>query len=372
MLDLRNQIVCGDCGEILRRKKEPFANLIFADPPFNTGYKYDMYYDKKTHEKYLALTRDWIGASIGVLTPQGSLYIAIGDEYAAHIKLIVEDEFGLALRNWIIWHYTFGQQPKRKFARSHTHILYFVKDPRNFVFNDEAVRVISDRQKKYNDKRANPAGKIPDDVWSEYPRINGTFAERTAFPCQMPEGLLARIIRVSSNEGDWVLDPFCGSGTTAVVAHKLKRIYTSIDISEKYVQAAKERVANSKGLPVEGDGLPDWPEHVDAELKCFYGENKVPVRQLCQNPQLLSWFTRKLNERLQKKQLYTTQEVSDRLNSLRSKLSPLDKMNSGRCERHFVARRAQTPKQCRHMVSRASQSMSEGHGDDAESTLPKQ
>ncbi len=318
--------------EILRRAQEPFADLIFADPPFNIGYKYDKYHDDKASDHYLAWTRDWIGACVGVLRPQGSFYIAIGDEYAAQIKLIVEDELGLTLRNWIIWHYTFGQQTKNKFARSHTHILYFVKDPKNFVFHDEAVRVISDRQKKYSDKRANPAGKMPDDVWNEYPRVCGTFVERTGFPCQMPESLLARIIRVSSNAGDWVLDPFCGSGTTAIVAHKLNRTYTSIDISETYVQAAKERIAGSEGLPVEGNGSADWPEHADAELKWLYSENKIPVRHLCANRSLLSLFTKKLNGRLQKKQPYTIKEVSDRLNLLGSKLSPLDITSTRRME----------------------------------------
>jgi site-specific DNA-methyltransferase (adenine-specific) len=331
MQELRNQILCGDCVEILRAAKEPFADLIFADPPFNIGYKYDKYHDDKASDHYLAWTRDWIAACVGVLKPQGSFYIAIGDEYAAQIKLIMEDELRLTLRNWIIWHYTFGQQTKNKFARSHTHILYFVKDAKNFVFHDEAVRVISDRQKKYSDKRANPAGKMPDDVWNEYPRVCGTFTERTGFPCQMPESLLARIIRASSNEGDWVLDPFCGSGTTATVTRKLNRIYTSIDISETYVQAAKERIADSEGLPVEGNGS-DWPEHADAELKWLYSENKIPVRQLCLNPSLLSLFTKKLNGRLQKKQPYTVKEVGDRLNLLGSRLSPLDKTSPVRME----------------------------------------
>ncbi len=268
-----------------------------------------------------------------MLKPQGSFYIAIGDEYAAKIKLIADERRAAAdMRNWIIWHYTFGQQLKRKFARSHTHIFYFVKDAKNFAFHDEAVRVISDRQKKYSDKRANPAGKMPDDVWNEYPRVCGTFTERTGFPCQMPESLLARIIRVSSNEGDWVLDPFCGSGTTATVAHKLNRIYTSIDISETYVQAAKERIADSEGLPVEGNGSAAWPEHADAELKWLYSENKIPVRHLCANRPLLSLFTKKLNGRLQKKQPYTIKEVEDRLSALESRLSPLDKTSSVRME----------------------------------------
>jgi len=324
MQELKNQILCGDCVAVLRGVPEPFADLVFADPPFNIGYKYDKYHDDRVHEHYLAWTREWIGQCVRLIHPHGSIYIAIGDEYAAHIKLILEDEHRLTLRNWIIWHYTFGQQTKNKFARAHTHILYFVKDAKNFVFHDEAVRVISDRQKKYQDKRANPAGKMPDDVWNEYPRVCGTFVERTGFPCQMPESLLARIMRASSNEGDWVLDPFCGSGTTATVAHKLRRTYTTIDLSETYAQAARERIAASAGLPVEGHGSARWPEHADAELRWLYSENKIPVGHLRANRALLSLFTKKLNGRLQKKRPYTIKEVTDRLKSLGSKLSPLD------------------------------------------------
>ncbi len=331
MLELRNNIIHGDCVAVLRGVTEPFADLIFADPPFNIGYKYDKYHDKKTHEKYLAWTENWIAACTSVLRPHGSFYVAIGDEYAANIKLIADAQ-GLVLRNWIIWHYTFGQQTKTKFARAHAHILYFVKDPKNFTFNDEIVRVISDRQKKYRDKRANPAGKMPDDVWNEYPRLCGTFVERTGFPCQMPESLLARIIRVSSNEGDWVLDPFCGSGTTATVAHKLNRTYTSSDMSEQYVEAARQRIANSEGLPVEGEGAPDWPEHAEAELCWLYSENKVPYKQFHVSANLLSLFTAKLNDRLGKANHYTPQEVLDRLGQLerscRLNAQLSDRMNS--------------------------------------------
>ncbi|MDI6447744.1 DNA-methyltransferase [Anaerobaca lacustris] len=313
MTDLKNQILHGDSVEILRASPPGFADLVFADPPFNIGYKYDKYHDKKAHEKYLAWTEDWIGACAAALKPHGSFYIAIGDEYAANIKLIADAQ-GLVMRNWIIWHYTFGQQTKTKFARAHAHIFYFVKDPKNFTFNDEIVRVISDRQKRYRDKRANPAGKMPDDVWNEYPRICGTFMERTGFPCQMPESLLARIIRVSSNEGDWVLDPFCGSGTTATVAHKLNRLYTSMDLSEQYVEAARQRIAEAKGLPIDGES--DWTEHAEDELRWLYSENKAPYKQLKASPKLLSLFTAKLNDRLRRSVPYTPQEILDRLGEM--------------------------------------------------------
>jgi len=297
MQKLLNRIICGDCIEVLGKVHEPFADLIFADPPFNIGYKYDKYYDKVKSKNYISWTKEWMTACKKVLKPHGSFYIAIGDEYAANVKIIA-DELGLFMRNWLIWHYTFGQQMKKKFARSHTHIFYFVNDKNNFTFNDRATRVISDRQKKYQDKRANPEGKMPDDVWDEYPRICGTFKERIDFPCQMPESLLARIIRVSSNEGHLILDPFIGSGTTAVVAAKLSRNFTGIDISKEYVRKSKERVQSCRNLAIEGEGKPKWNEQLEAELKWLYHENKVPTEQLEDETVLLTLFSEKFNKRV--------------------------------------------------------------------------
>jgi len=316
MPSFKNKIIYSDCIEVLRKVRRPFADLIFADPPFNIGYKYDKYYDKVKSKNYIAWTKEWMAVCKKVLKPNGSFYIAIGDEYAANVKIIA-DELGLFMRNWLIWHYTFGQQMKKKFSRAHTHIFYFVKDKKNFTFNDTTVRIPSDRQTVYRDKRANPAGKMPDDVWTAYPRVCGTFDERMNFPCQMPESLLARIIRVSSKEGNWVLDPFSGSGTTAVVAHKLKRIYTGIEISEKYVVESEKRIKDSEGLPVEGEGLQRWPEHADRELKWLYHESKVPDGKLRKNKMLLSMFTAQLNERLKKTQHYTQDDIIDRLEILR-------------------------------------------------------
>jgi site-specific DNA-methyltransferase (adenine-specific) len=328
MQELLNKIIHGDCLEILSKVTEPFADLIFADPPFNIGYKYDKYKDEVKKEKYIAWTKDWMTVCKKVLKPHGSFYIAIGDEYAADIKLIATDELGLCMRNWIIWHYSFGQQMKNKFARSHTHIFYFVKgkDRNNFKFNSDAVRIISDRQKIYRDRRANPQGKMPDDVWDEYPRICGTFEERTDFPCQMPESLLARIIRVSTDEGDWVLDPFSGSGTTAVAARKLNRKYTGIEISARYVKESKIRIEKTTGQPVEGEGTRQWSDHLDAELKWLYHENKIPSDRLIEEPYLLSLFTDKFNKRIgQTRNSFQPMDVKKHLVQLRksAKLGPL-------------------------------------------------
>ena len=239
-----NKIIPGDCVKILAGWDEPVADLIFADPPFNIGYKYDTYKDKRKYEDYYEWTVDWMGACCKALKPTGSFWVAIGDDYAAEVNIIGK-KLGLNLRNWVIWHYTFGQNTKRKFARSHTHLFYWTKDPKQFTFNDEAVRIPSARQTTYADKRANPKGKLPDDVWS-FSRVCGTFNERVQWhPCQMPERLLERIIKVSSNEGDLVVDPFSGSGTTCCAAAKLKRDYLGIDISDDYVANSRQRIADT-------------------------------------------------------------------------------------------------------------------------------
>ncbi|MBN1436949.1 MAG: site-specific DNA-methyltransferase [Sedimentisphaerales bacterium] len=258
-----NTIIKGDSVKLLRqefqrRDNTPFVDLIFADPPFNIGYEYDKYNDKVDHEKYVEWTADWMSACNDVLQPHGSFWIAIGDDYAAEVRITAR-QLGLTMRNWIIWYYTFGQATRKKFARSHTHIFYFVKDPKNFIFNDSVIRVPSARQTTYNDKRANATGKLPDDTWILRPqesdafasdedtwhfsRVCGTFKERQGFHgCQMPEKLLERIIAVASEPEHLVLDPFSGSGTTVTVAAQLGRRYLGIDLSANYVKQGLKRL----------------------------------------------------------------------------------------------------------------------------------
>jgi site-specific DNA-methyltransferase (adenine-specific) len=307
MQKLLNKIICGDCIEVLSKLDEPFADLIFADPPFNIGYKYDKYRDKVKKKNYIAWTEDWMRACKNVLKPHGSFYIAIGDDYAANIKTIA-DELGLFMRNWIIWHYTFGQQMKNKFARAHTHIFYFVKDSKTFTFNDHAVRVPSDRQLIYNDSRANPVGKMPDDVWSSFPRVCGTFKERLGWhPCQMPEILLARIIAVSSNPGDTVLDPFSGSGTTASAAAQLGRNYAAIEISDDYVENAKNRLAE---LNKDSSGsLLINPCEMN-ELKRLLYEMEIPTEEITADKNFLELFANQFSIRMNNHKRYKPAEIA--------------------------------------------------------------
>jgi len=297
-----NQVINADCIEWLRERAERgevFADLIFADPPFNIGYQYDVYEDVKAYDDYHAWTADWMRACRDVLKPAGAFWVAIGAEYAAEVRMIGR-ELGLTLRNWVIWHYTFGQNTKAKFARAHVHMFYFVKDPVEFTFRDKAVRTFSDRQRQYKDKRANPLGKIPDDVWQEFPRVCGTFGERLGWhPCQMPISILTRIIRSCSEVGDVVFDPFSGSGTTLAAAKRVSRRYMGTELSENYIANIRKRLDDI--VPVaesQPAAAGDWPaEHV-VELQWAYMDCCVSTTLLYENPHLLEAFAMQFNNRL--------------------------------------------------------------------------
>ena len=309
MREFVNKIIRGDCIEVLGEVKKPFADLVFADPPFNIGYKYDKYHDKVESKNYIAWTKDWMVACKDVLRPTGSFYIAIGDDYAANVKVIA-DEMGLVMRNWIIWHYTFGQQTKTKFARAHTHIFYFVKDEKNFTFNDYTVRSPSDRQLIYNDKRANARGKLPDDVWGNFSRVCGTFNERQSWhPCQMPEILLARIIAVSSNVGDWVLDPFSGSGTTAAVAARYGRKYTGIDVSKSYAKNTEKRLAELKS-EIELGGKHFFSTEEMYEIERLFVDVGIGVEQMLGSDKLMNIFAEQFAVRMNNGKKYVPEKIA--------------------------------------------------------------
>jgi site-specific DNA-methyltransferase (adenine-specific) len=261
----------GDCIEGLQRLPEGSVDVAFADPPFNIGYDYDVYDDRQAAEDYLTWSRRWGQAVARALKPDGTFWLAIGDEFAAELKLMFQREAGFTCRSWVVWYYTFGVNCARKFSRSHTHLFHFVRDPKRFTFNAAAIRVPSARQLVYADARANADGRLPDDTWIlrpqdlpdgfgadedtwYFPRVCGTFKERAGWHgCQMPEQLLGRIIRVCSKPGDLVLDPFAGSGTTLVVAKKLGRRWLGFELSENYAAQVQARLdAAAVGQPLEG------------------------------------------------------------------------------------------------------------------------
>jgi site-specific DNA-methyltransferase (adenine-specific) len=281
----RNQLHQGDCVELLGSLDAGTVDLVFADPPFNIGYKYDVYDDKQQEADYLRWSVQWMGQVHRVLKSDGTFWLAIGDEYAAELKVEAK-KIGFHCRSWVIWYYTFGVNCVNGFSRSHTHLFHFVKDPDRFTFNrlNPQIRVQSARQLVYADARANPNGRLPDNTWITRPqdaplsfspshdtwyfaRVAGTFKEREGFHgCQMPEQLLARIIRSSSNPQDLVLDPFGGSGTTLCVAKKLGRQFMGFELSEEYASKIQSRLEKTQ-VGDEIDGPEDPIESAPSTAK---------------------------------------------------------------------------------------------------------
>ncbi len=323
-----NTIRVGDCIAAMNALPAGSVDLVFADPPFNIGYEYDVYEDSVEHQQYIDWSIQWISAVLRVLKQNGTFWLAIGDDYAAELKL-ESRKVGFHCRSWVVWYYTFGVNCKKKFTRSHTHIFHFVKDPDNFTFREEDLdnRVPSARELVYNDKRAHPQGRLPDDTWiirpadavgqlisdndeswslqrpalladtdrtytlrpqdleqsfkpSEntwyFPRVAGTFKERAGFHgCQMPEQLLGRIIRMCSNPGEVVLDPFSGSATTLAVAKKLGRCYLGFDISQDYVKYGLQRLAAIR----VGDRLDGSPEPMKSAPQTVSRKNRAQSKR---------------------------------------------------------------------------------------------
>jgi site-specific DNA-methyltransferase (adenine-specific) len=309
-----NRIHAQDCVEGLRQLPQASIDLAFADPPFNIGYEYDVYADNRNTSDYLAWSRKWMQAVHRVLKPTGTFWLAIGDEYAAELKVAAQ-EIGFTTRSWVIWYYTFGVNCKAKFSRSHAHLFYFVKDPHTFTFRAEELetRIPSARFLVYGDRRANPIGRLPDDTWIlrpqdladrfspdedtwYFPRVAGTFKERAGFHgCQMPEQLLGRIIRYCSNPDDVVLDPFSGSATTLAVAKKLGRRFLGFELSPEYVKRGNERLsrvcrgdqldgtveptisAPSTVRPRNAPGASPYEEVLEASVAAWESRSKLSV-----------------------------------------------------------------------------------------------
>jgi DNA modification methylase len=241
------EVVEGDCIERLSAIKPGSVRLVFADPPYNIGVEYgDHHDDNRSDEDFIDWCRLWIDTAIKTLADDGSIWVLINDEYADYFGMLLRDA-GVYRRAWIKWYESFGVNCSNNFNRCSRHLFYCVKDRRRFVFNRDAVVRASDRQAKYGDSRADPGGKVWDDIWGinpPIPRLVGNAAERMPdFPTQLPLALLTPIIGCASLENDLIVDPFNGSGTTGEAAIRLGRRYLGIEKSPEFSRLARLRLS---------------------------------------------------------------------------------------------------------------------------------
>jgi site-specific DNA-methyltransferase (adenine-specific) len=263
LVDPQTEIHLGDCRAVLAGLPAESVNLGLTDPPYNIGLKYhEQYDDNQETGAFLGMLEEALREVHRVLTRDGSLFLFMGTWLQAE-TLVLLKKIGFHHRRTIAWHNTFGQAQQKNFTPSWTAIHDVTKDRAKFTFNADAIRVPSARQLRYNDSRANAKGKVPDDVWVLLPdlqapeafapdsdlwlqsRVCGTFKERIPHLTQLPLPLVERIIRVASDPGDLVLDPFAGSGTALVAARKLGRRSIGVELSEKTLQVAMARLESA-------------------------------------------------------------------------------------------------------------------------------
>ena len=265
-------IYYGDNLRVLGLLPEASADLVYVDPPFFTNNSYHLLGQAKGQPvfndkwaggvaDYIAWTRARLVEMRRVLKDTGSVYFHCDWHASHHLRVLLDNIFGLDnFQNEIIWHYTGGgRSSQRRFPRKHDSVYLYTKSER-WTFNLDEVRVSYEESSGYAHggivskagKRyvPHPKGKLMDDVWA-VPIVNPLAKERVGYPTQKPEALLRRIIRVSSNPGDVVLDPFCGSGTTLVAAAALGRRWVGIDASQDACGLAQARLSRMGIRPVD-------------------------------------------------------------------------------------------------------------------------
>ena len=248
----------GDAISLLREIPDELVDLVIADPPYNLGKDYGNNQDSKGFGEYIDFTREWIGESKRILSPRGSIYVFMGVRFISYLFEVLEKEFDFQFNSWIVWHYTQGMGKTKGFSPRHDDILFFTKG-NEYTFNLDSVRV---PQKFYRD-RNNMRGANPGDVW-QFSHVHYCNANRQNHPTQKPEGLIERMVLASTREGELVVDPFMGSGTTLRVCQQLNRCAIGIDVNPEYVEMTRNRLAQ----PFNGfDSVDPRMERVPNDLR---------------------------------------------------------------------------------------------------------
>lgn len=263
------RIFHGDALEVLSQIPNESVDLIFVDPPYNIGKDFAGRKDKwETDEDYLNWCYQWIDLCIKKLKSTGTFYVMTSTQFMPFFDLYIRTKMTILSR--IVWTYdSSGVQAKKYFGSLYEPILFCVKNKDNYTFNanDILVEAKTGSQRKLIDYRKNPPQpykneKVPGNVW-DFCRVRYRMEEYENHPTQKPVCLLERIIKASSNEGDVVLDPFCGTFTTGFVAKKFNRKFIGIEIQEDYYKIGLRRL----GITTEYNGKSLEKEKRTYEIK---------------------------------------------------------------------------------------------------------
>ena len=241
-----NRIILGDCLEVIKNIPDNSVDITFADPPFNLKKKYNGYKDNKEFNAYLVWCKQWICEMVRITKPTGSIFVHnIPKWLTCYSNFLNEIAY---FKHWIAWDAPSAPMGKT-LQPSHYGILYYVKDIKKRKFYEiryphKRCRKCGYLLKDYGGKKMSlhPFGPLVSDVWTDIHRIKHN-KYRDEHPCQLPIHLLERIILMSTDENDIVLDPFVGTGTTVIAAKRLGRRFIGIDIDEIYVNITKNKLS---------------------------------------------------------------------------------------------------------------------------------
>jgi len=245
-----NTIVMGDIFEAAKLIPKKSVDLLFLDPPYNLSKQFHGSSFNKTSEKeYVEWFRSWFELLIPSLKETASIYICCDWQTSVSVYQAIKEK--VIIRNRITWEREKGRGAKTNFKNSHEDI-WFATKSKKYKFNLDAIKlkrkVIAPYREngKPKDWEENSDGNFrlthPGNLWTDISIPFWSMPENTDHPTQKPEKLLAKLILASTNTGDTVLDPFAGSGTTAVVSKKLNRNFYAIELSEEYVCLANKRL----------------------------------------------------------------------------------------------------------------------------------
>ncbi len=240
-----NQIVCGDAVEIMKKITDNSIDMTFADPPFNLNKKYNNYKDKRVGQDYINWCEEWLTEMVRITKPTGSILVHNIPKwlvyFANHLNKIA------FFKHWITWD-SMSVPLGKTLLPAHYGILFYTKSQKGFKFHElrsphkkcpHCGEMIKDYGGKKN--QINPYGTLLSDVWSDIHRIRHG-SRRDKHPCQLPEPLLERLILMTTDENDIVLDPFIGAGTSALAAKRLGRNFIGIDIDPQYKSIVENKL----------------------------------------------------------------------------------------------------------------------------------